>query len=159
MGRTSNGSEPDGSTPRRGRPAARADPLVEHAGLSATELEAVLALVAGTDVVELDLSFANARLSLRRPANLAPSASTSSEQAATDSAPPASLAIVSPLVGIFHPSVKPGDSVQQGQVIGAIEALGMPTSVDAPQAGTVDDVLVRDGSPVEYGQPLIVLRR
>jgi biotin carboxyl carrier protein len=35
----------------------------------------------------------------------------------------------------------------------------MPTSVDAPQSGTVEDLLVQDGSPVEYGQPLIVLRR
>ena len=39
------------------------------------------------------------------------------------------------------------------------EALGLPTNVDAPHTGTVEDVLVTDGSPVEYGQPLVVLRR
>jgi biotin carboxyl carrier protein len=44
-------------------------------------------------------------------------------------------------------------------VIGAIEALGMPTNVDAPQEGTVEDLLVLDGGPVEYGQPLLLLRR
>jgi acetyl-CoA carboxylase biotin carboxyl carrier protein len=140
MGPTSNGS----------------DPLVEHAGLTAAELESVLALVAGTDVVELDITFGSGRVSLRRPPSVAVSAP---ERPTEASAPPASLAIASPLVGIFHPTVKPGDSVVQGQAIGAIEALGMPTSVDAPRAGTVDDLLVQDGSPVEYGQPLIVLRR
>jgi biotin carboxyl carrier protein len=69
------------------------------------------------------------------------------------------LAITSPLVGIFHPAVQAGQQVQTGQSIGAIEALGMPTSVDAPQSGTVEDLLVQDGSPVEYGQPLLILRR
>jgi acetyl-CoA carboxylase biotin carboxyl carrier protein len=69
------------------------------------------------------------------------------------------MAITSPLVGIFHASVTIGDNVQPGQSIGAVEALGMPTSVDAPQPGTIEELLVRDGSPVEYGQPLLILRR
>ena len=62
-------------------------------------------------------------------------------------------------MGIFRPSVASGDVLAAGQSIGAIEALGMPTSVDAPQSGTVEDLLVQDGSPVEYGQPLLILRR
>jgi acetyl-CoA carboxylase biotin carboxyl carrier protein len=125
--------------------------------LSQAELADVLALVAGTDVVELDLSFGDSRLSLRRPPSLAaPVAAPAAAVSAQDSP---TLAIVSPLVGIFHPSVKAGDVLTPGMAIGAIEALGMPTSVDAPQAGTVDDLLAQDGSPVEYGQPLLVLRR
>jgi acetyl-CoA carboxylase biotin carboxyl carrier protein len=120
----------------------------------------VLDLVAGTDVIELEVSTGTARLSLRRQPVMASAAPASVDaQVTEDSPPPTSLAIASPLVGIFHPSVKPGDSVQQGQAIGAIEALGMPTSVDAPQSGTVGDLLALDGTPVEYGQPLIVLRR
>jgi biotin carboxyl carrier protein len=35
----------------------------------------------------------------------------------------------------------------------------MPTSVEAGQSGIVEALLVQDGSPVEYGQPLLVLRR
>jgi acetyl-CoA carboxylase biotin carboxyl carrier protein len=139
-----------------GRTSSASDPLVEHAGLTADDLDAVLALVAGTDVIELEVSFGSLHVRLRRPANASASVPEATQEIA---APPPSLAIASPLVGIFHPTVKPGDNVVQGQAIGAIEALGMPTSVDAPQAGTVDDLLVQDGSPVEYGQPLIVLRR
>ncbi len=35
----------------------------------------------------------------------------------------------------------------------------MPTSVDAPQGGIVEELLVTHGRPVEYGQPLLILRR
>jgi biotin carboxyl carrier protein len=37
--------------------------------------------------------------------------------------------------------------------------MGMPTSVDAPEGGTVEEVLAGPSSPVEYGQALLVLRR
>jgi acetyl-CoA carboxylase biotin carboxyl carrier protein len=142
------------TTNSAGEPGA--DPLVDCAGISATDLESVLSLVAGTDVVELDVSFGSSRVALRRPPLVVAPAPSHVDGVAAE---PKALAIASPLVGIFRASVKRGDVVQQGHAIGAIEALGMPTSVDAPQSGTVEDLLVQDGSPVEYGQPLIVLRR
>jgi acetyl-CoA carboxylase biotin carboxyl carrier protein len=132
------------------------DPLLACAGLSADELGELLALVAGTDICELDVTFGPARLKLRRPATLA---HVSTNVGAAASVEPSSLAITSPLVGIFRPNVTPGETVQPGQSIGAIEALGMPSSVDAPQGGTVEELLVVEGSPVEYGQPLLILRR
>jgi acetyl-CoA carboxylase biotin carboxyl carrier protein len=137
------------------------DPLLAYSGLSEADLSAVLGIVAGTDVVELDLSVGGARLKLRRPASAsAPLESTPPAPAAAHAAHDATaLAVSSPLVGIFHLAVGLGDVVTHGQVIGAIEALGMPTSVDAPQEGTVEELLVQDGSPVEYGQPLLLLRK
>jgi acetyl-CoA carboxylase biotin carboxyl carrier protein len=133
-----------------------ADPVLDCSGVSERELSEVLALVAGTDVTELELTFGASRVTLRRPPHVV---ATPAAQTSTPPPEPLTLAIASPLVGVFHPSVQPGDTVTHGQVIGAIEALGMPTSVDAPQAGTVEDLLVQDGSAVEYGQPLLVLRR
>jgi acetyl-CoA carboxylase biotin carboxyl carrier protein len=135
---------------------ANDDPLQACAGLSADELVELLAMVGGTDICELDVTRGTTRFSLRRPAVIAPAASSGSAGAPLESP---SLAITSPLVGIFRPSVSMGDSVQPGQLIGAIEALGMPSSVDAPQGGTVEQLLVHAGSPVEYGQPLLILRR
>ena len=137
------------------------DPLLDRAGISESELVEVLALVAGTDVVELRVRFGDGgEIRLRRPPSEMPAApgerAHSSPQPAGEAV---SLAISSPLVGIFHANVRAGDTVHPGQSIGAIEALGMPTSVDAPQSGTVEDLLVSDGAPVEYGQPLLVLRR
>jgi acetyl-CoA carboxylase biotin carboxyl carrier protein len=135
------------------------DPVLAYTGISEAHLAAVLELVAGTDVVELDLVVGGSKLKLRRPAS-APAAFEPTlpptVRAALDAG---ALAVSSPLVGIFHPAVKPGDAVSHGQVIGAIEALGMPTSVDAPQAGTIAELLVQDGAPVEYGQPLLLLRK
>ena len=131
------------------------DALFESTGVSSSQLAELLDLVTGTDISELEVTIGATRLSLRRPAVIA--ANTSAAEAPV--AEPRSLAITSPLVGIFHASVSAGDDVNPGQSIGAVEALGMPTSVEAPQTGTVEEMLVRDGSPVEYGQPLLVLRR
>jgi acetyl-CoA carboxylase biotin carboxyl carrier protein len=132
------------------------DPLLDVAGLSADELRQMLGLVAGTDIAELDVSLGAMRFRLRRPAVTAPAAAPSLSAAAAE---PSSLAITSPLVGIFRPSVIAGDALSAGQSIGAIEALGMPTSVDAPQGGIVAELLVLEGGPVEYGQPLLIVRR
>ncbi len=138
-------------------------PLRKYAGLDEHELRQVLALVEGTDVLELEVAFGSGRLALRRPAVGAAgwtgTAATLPAAQHDHPGPEPPLAITSPLVGIFRPSVRPGDQVAEGQPLGAIEALGMPTSVDAPQGGTVEEVLVADGSPVEYGQPLLVLKR
>ena len=134
------------------------DPLLKCSGFSEADLAAVLDLVAGTDVVELELTVSGSHVTVRRPPQVSTSAVAPSVPAA-EALERRPLAIASPLVGVFHPAVKVGDTVSHGQVIGAIEALGMPTSVDAPQEGTVEDLLVSDGSPVEYGQPLLLLRR
>jgi acetyl-CoA carboxylase biotin carboxyl carrier protein len=132
-----------------------ADPLRERAGISADELADLLSLVGATDVTEIDITVGSTRLTVRR----APGPAGVRVVTAEEPREPRSLAIASPLVGIFRPSVASGDALDAGQSIGAIEALGMPTSVDAPQSGTVEDLLVQDGSPVEYGQPLLILRR
>jgi acetyl/propionyl-CoA carboxylase alpha subunit len=138
------------------RTSSESDPLLEYAGLSGDDLLGMLALVTGTDICELDITLGSLRLSVRRPPVTASATTAGVASAATE---PSSLAITSPLVGIFRPSVTAGDTLQSGQSIGAIEALGMPTSVDAPQGGTVEELLVHEGSPVEYGQPLLILRR
>jgi biotin carboxyl carrier protein len=70
-----------------------------------------------------------------------------------------------PLVGIFRSLMKPGgkaavglnDVIQQGQVIGAIEALNVPNEVEAEATGRVTKICVEDGEPVEYGQTLLEL--
>jgi len=131
------------------------DALADSSGVSGSQLAQLLEMVVGSDISELDVTIGSTRLSLRRPAVIAATAGAAPAPAVE----PHSLAITSPLVGIFHASVATGDNVQPGQAIGAVEALGMPTTVEAPQPGTVEELLVHDGSPVEYGQPLLILRR
>jgi biotin carboxyl carrier protein len=131
------------------------DALLNRTGVAASDLTALLSLMARSDVIEFDLTVGKTRLSLRRAPGAASFAPVPREATADDAA----LAITSPLVGVFRTSLSVGDVVDAGQTIGAVEALGLPTSIDAPHAGAVEDVLVRNGTPVEYGQPLVVLRR
>ncbi|BBF41633.1 biotin carboxyl carrier protein of acetyl-CoA carboxylase [Lachnospiraceae bacterium KM106-2] len=70
--------------------------------------------------------------------------------------------VKSPLVGTFYaaasegvePFVKTGDVVKKGQTIAIIEAMKLMNDVEAEFDGVVEEVLVKDGQTVEYGQPL-----
>ncbi|WP_243707770.1 acetyl-CoA carboxylase biotin carboxyl carrier protein [Micromonospora sp. KC606] len=71
----------------------------------------------------------------------------------------------SPIVGTFYrapepgaaPFVRVGDLVRPGQVVGIVEAMKLMNEVTAERAGRVVEVLVDDGRPVEYDQPLVAL--
>jgi acetyl-CoA carboxylase biotin carboxyl carrier protein len=70
--------------------------------------------------------------------------------------------IKSPIVGTFYASptpgapafVKAGDRVEQGQVLCIIEAMKLMNEIEAEVAGEVIRILVENGQPVEYGEPL-----
>ncbi|MFI7243924.1 acetyl-CoA carboxylase biotin carboxyl carrier protein [Streptomyces qinglanensis] len=70
-----------------------------------------------------------------------------------------------PLVGTFYaaPSpgapafVQPGDHVEEGQQLGIIEAMKLMNPLAATRRGRVVEVLVGDGEPVEYGEPLVLI--
>ena len=74
-------------------------------------------------------------------------------------------AVASPMVGTAYlapepgaaPFVKAGDDVAEGDTLLIIEAMKVMNPIRAPHNGTIERVLIENGSPVEYGQPLIVL--
>jgi acetyl-CoA carboxylase biotin carboxyl carrier protein len=53
--------------------------------------------------------------------------------------------------------VKVGDRVAKGQTILIIEAMKVMNPIPSPHAGTVTQILVQDGQPVEFGEPLMVV--
>ncbi len=73
--------------------------------------------------------------------------------------------VTSPLVGTFYvapaegaePYVRVGDSVQKGQVLAIVEAMKLMNEIESDFDGVVKKILVQDGEPVEYGQPLFCL--
>lgn len=88
--------------------------------------------------------------------------------ATTNSAPPevsSGLKITSPMVGTFYRSSSPtstpfteiGQNVKIGQVLCIIEAMKLMNQIEADKAGTIKEILVTDGAPVEFGQPLFII--
>ena len=53
--------------------------------------------------------------------------------------------------------VKPGDKVKKGQTLLIVEAMKTMNPIQSPRDGVVADVLVGDGQPVEFGEPLVLL--
>ena len=56
-----------------------------------------------------------------------------------------------------QPFVKVGDTVEEGQTVLIIEAMKTMNHIPAPRAGKVREIVVADGSPVEFGAPLLIL--
>ena len=73
--------------------------------------------------------------------------------------------VKSPMVGTVYlqpnpgspPFVKVGDTVEAGQTLFIIEAMKTMNPVPAPKAGKIVEVLVEDGTPVEFGEPLAII--
>ena len=76
-----------------------------------------------------------------------------------------SNAAMSPMVGTIYTSPKPGadpyvkvgDKVSEGDTLLIIEAMKVMNPIPAPKSGTITKILVDDASPVEFGQPLMVI--
>jgi len=76
------------------------------------------------------------------------------------------LKITSPIVGTAYLASEPGakkfidigQKIKKGQTIMIVEAMKTMNHVPSTQDGIVDKVLVKDGEPVEFGQPLIILK-
>src|SRR5690554_5901451 len=100
----------------------------------------------------------------------APQAPAPAAEAAPADAPaaPATInghAVKSPMVGTFYRSPSPsasafievGQKVNVGDVICIVEAMKMMNQIEADKAGTVTEILVENGQPVEFDQPLVVI--
>jgi acetyl-CoA carboxylase biotin carboxyl carrier protein len=104
-----------------------------------------------------------APLQIAAPAPSSPAGPASAPAAADPSDDPG--VVPSPMVGTAYlqaepgtPSfVKVGDNVTEGQTILIIEAMKTMNQIPAPRAGRIKRILVEDGSPVEFGAPLMIL--
>ena len=95
----------------------------------------------------------------------APAAAPAAAAPAAD--PDAGLHIIkSPIVGTYYgspspgsaPFVAPGDRVEKGQVVCIVEAMKLMNEIESDASGEVVKVLVSNGQPVEFGQPLFAVR-
>jgi acetyl-CoA carboxylase biotin carboxyl carrier protein len=132
------------------------------------ELPRVIRLVTESQVRELELHDGTVGVVIRRAPRAVEMVAAAEAGAGAVHMPPAEPTpririIASPMVGTFYHSEQPGRAsliveggrVEQGALIGVIEALGVMTDVESDTAGVVDRILSPDGEAVEYGQPLV----
>jgi acetyl-CoA carboxylase biotin carboxyl carrier protein len=78
---------------------------------------------------------------------------------------PSGHSINSPMVGTYYSAASPdaknfiniGDSVAEGDTVCIIEAMKILNQIEADKSGVVKAILVENGTPVEFGQPLVII--
>ncbi len=148
------------------------------------KLKKLIELLNESDVAEIEIKEGEESVRISRYSSVAPApvpttaiappppapapapAETGSAQAEAEPALPEGHVVKSPMVGTFYrapsPGAKPfvevGDRVEAGDTLCIIEAMKILNQIEADQAGTVAAILVENGEPVEYGQPLFVIQ-
>jgi acetyl-CoA carboxylase biotin carboxyl carrier protein len=128
-----------------------------------------------TSLTEIEIERAGLRVRVARnisiaasmPAHYQPAAPTPAGAALADAADVAEHpgVVPSPMVGTAYwasePGAKPfievGSKVSVGQTLLIIEAMKTMNQIPSPRAGTVTQILVEDGQPVEFGEPLVII--
>jgi acetyl-CoA carboxylase biotin carboxyl carrier protein len=140
------------------------------------ELKALLRLMDGTDLEELEVEEGGKRIRIRRrpPDMPAPVRSSVAGQGGVKvPAVPAGVvtetqglaAIESPMVGTFYrapapgaePYIKEGDLIQKGTVVCIVEAMKLMNEIESEVSGRVVKVVAENGKPVEFGQALFLV--
>jgi acetyl-CoA carboxylase biotin carboxyl carrier protein len=154
--------------------APRGQPARDHRTLA--ELARQLgALLTELDLSEIEAGIGNLKLRLQRQ-RPAPSVAPAPALATSAVPAPASVMDVSstgaalvtteaPMVGTFYrasspsaePYVREGDVVKEGQILCIIEAMKLMNEIESKASGRIAKILVENGQPVEYGQPLFLI--
>ncbi|WP_417567322.1 acetyl-CoA carboxylase biotin carboxyl carrier protein [Marinobacter sp.] len=146
------------------------------------KIKKLIELLEESDVEELEIHEADdsVRISRRRepapapqymshyPAPQAAPAPAASAPAAEESSAPAAPTVhtlKSPMVGTFYRSPSPtakafvevGQTVNVGDVVCIVEAMKMMNQIEADKSGTITEILVENGQPVEFDQPLVAI--
>lgn len=150
------------------------------------ELKELIEMLKGTDISEVEIERSGVKVRLRKggdvtfhpamprmeyppsaivaPAVPEPAAAAPAEKPVQEAAT-SQIKVTSPIVGTFYrssspdkpPYVEVGDIVKKGQVVCIIEAMKLMNEIECEAAGRIVQILVENGHPVEYGQPLYVL--
>ena len=144
------------------------------------KLKTLIELVEGSGIAELEISEGEERVRITRnvaaaqqiyapapqpaAAPVAPPPPAPAAEPAKPAAPEGHV-VKSPMVGTFYRSASPGSkpfvdvgqNVNSGDTLCIIEAMKLLNEIDADQTGVIKAILVENGQPVEFGQPLFVI--
>jgi acetyl-CoA carboxylase biotin carboxyl carrier protein len=129
------------------------------------KVKKLIELLESSDIAEIEIKEGEESVRISRGSTSAPVPAPAAAPAAAAPAPAAESghAIKSPMVGTFYRSPSPsspvfvevGKHVKAGDVVCIVEAMKMMNQIEADHAGVVEAILVEDGEPVEFDQPLI----
>ena len=143
-------------------------------GIDAEAVRELARLLKETGLTEIEIEHQGARIRVSRgggpglaaaaPAAAVPAVAPGPDTAAPVSGPPAG-AVPSPMVGTVYLSPEPGKpafisvgkTVKEGDTLFIVEAMKTMNAITAPKGGTVTEISVSDGTPVEFGQTLCVI--
>ena len=131
--------------------------------LEITEAEGKVRIVKGGGAVVQ--GYAPAPVYAAPVAAAAPAGAPAAAPVAAEPVVDAGHTVKSPMVGTFYRSANPnsapfaevGASVKAGETLCIIEAMKLMNEIESDMTGTVKAILVENGQPVEYGQPLFVI--
>jgi len=145
------------------------------------KLKSLIDLVQQSGIAELEITEGEEKVRICRTGPAAPAVPPAHVYAVAPATPPAAVVpaaapaeqetapdghvIRSPMVGTFYrssaPGAKPfvevGDAVKAGGTLCIIEAMKLLNEIEADRDGIVKAILVENGQPVEYGEPLVIL--
>jgi len=141
-------------------------------GIDADAVRELARLLKETGLTEIEIEHNGARIRVSRgavataaPITAAPAAAAPAAPAAAAPSGPPAGAVPSPMVGTVYVSPEPGKppfiavgkTVKEGDTLFIIEAMKTMNAISAPKGGTVTEIHVADGTPVEFGQTLCVI--
>jgi len=150
------------------KPSSKSD---AKPGIDSAAIRELAQLLKDTGLTEIEIEHNGARIRVSRggvatvaAAPVAAPAAAAPAAAAPSSGPPAG-AVPSPMVGTVYLSPEPGKpafigvgkSVKEGDTLFIVEAMKTMNAITAPKGGTVTEIHVTDGTPVEFGQTLCVI--
>ena len=145
------------------------------------KLKTLIELVESSGIAELEISEGEERVRITRTAASTQQTYTPAQPSIAVAAPQAAAAtptvesakaalmeghvVKSPMVGTFYRSASPGSkafvdvgqTVNSGETVCIIEAMKLLNEIETDQSGVIKAILVENGQPVEFGQPLFVI--
>lgn len=145
------------------------------------KLKTLIELVESSGIAELEISEGEERVRITRtsasvaamqhvyaapqPVHSAPQATPAAAPVAAEPAAVEGHVIKSPMVGTFYRSASPGakhfvdvgQNVSAGDTLCIIEAMKLLNEIETDKAGVIKAILVENGQPVEFGQPLFII--
>lgn len=144
-------------------------------GMDLRKLKTLIDLVAESGIAELEITegddkvkivkFSQAMQPVVQAAPVTTVAVAAPEPVAAAPAAPVGHTVKAPMVGTFYrapnpgasPFVEVGQAVKEGEPLCIIEAMKLLNEIEADKSGVIKEILVENGEPVEYGQPLFVI--